>query len=95
MLTEQETVRTIDALEYHFNQIDADEHEINMSIVAKLKKNKDYREDVLSKMISLRKSNGDVEANHSQGDKLLCELLCELGYSDVVAEFQQMTKWYA
>lgn len=38
---------------------------------------------------------GDAEAAHYQADKLMCELLTELGYSEGVKIFDDMSKWYA
>jgi hypothetical protein len=38
---------------------------------------------------------GDYEAAHSQADDILCKLLTDLGFADVVAEFDKVGKWYA
>lgn len=40
-------------------------------------------------------SNGGPEEGHLEADKLLCEILAELGYPMVVAEFEKGSKWYA
>jgi hypothetical protein len=37
----------------------------------------------------------DYERAHSEADKVLCDLLTALGYADVVAEWEQVGKWYA
>ena len=37
----------------------------------------------------------DKEESHVRADGLLCELLIELGYSDIVADFERIGKWYA
>lgn len=37
----------------------------------------------------------DPEQAHIQADKLLGDLLAELGYGDGVAIFQKGTKWYS
>lgn len=39
--------------------------------------------------------DGDPEAAHSEADRVLCLLLSEIGYDDVVAEWDKITKWYA
>lgn len=38
---------------------------------------------------------GDTEVLHGIYDAILCELLTELGYADVVAEFEKLEKWCA
>lgn len=38
---------------------------------------------------------GDPEAAHGCADDLLCETLCELGYGEMVEEFNKIHKWYA
>ena len=37
----------------------------------------------------------DCEAAHADADEILCVLLKSLGYSDVVAEWEEVDKWYA
>ncbi len=51
-------------------------------------------QDIISKLKALQ-SNHDIEAAHSQADKILCDLLNSLGYDDVVKEFENLEKWYA
>ena len=36
----------------------------------------------------------DVEEHHFDADDLLCELLTELGYGDVVEVYNKIEKWY-
>lgn len=38
---------------------------------------------------------GDVERAHGEADGVLCELLTALGFSDVVAAWNDVEKWYA
>jgi hypothetical protein len=38
---------------------------------------------------------GDKEFAHSYSDEVLCKLLKQLGYADVVAEWEKVDKWYA
>jgi len=37
----------------------------------------------------------DTEDAHSQADDVLCDLLVELTYTDIVAEWKKIDKWYA
>ena len=39
--------------------------------------------------------DGDAEVQHSDADRVLCQLLQELGYDRVVAKWQSIPKWYA
>ena len=40
-------------------------------------------------------SKGDMEGAHDDADKILCKLLVQLGYSDVVDVYNSFDKWYA
>jgi hypothetical protein len=47
-------------------------------------------------MAAMQKLNtGDEEADHSNADKLMCEVLKQFGYEAGVEIFIKMTKWYA
>ena len=37
----------------------------------------------------------DTEVAHVEADKILCELLIEVGFADVVVEWDRIDKWYA
>ena len=37
----------------------------------------------------------DVEENHRYADRILCAILEELGYSEVVENFNRILKWYS
>lgn len=37
----------------------------------------------------------DTEAAHSLADDVLCDLLTELNFDDVVAEWRKVDKWYS
>lgn len=37
----------------------------------------------------------DPEINHEKADKILCDILEELGCSDVVENFNRIQKWYS
>lgn len=38
---------------------------------------------------------GDYERAHVEADTVLCKLLIQLGYADVVTEYEQVPKWFA
>jgi hypothetical protein len=40
-------------------------------------------------------TSGDIEANHCEADDILCDLLNDLGYTELVNEFKKLEKWYA
>lgn len=46
-------------------------------------------------MLKLEQQNDDTETAHSNADEILCTLLEELGYAEVVAEYRKVSKWYA
>ena len=37
----------------------------------------------------------DLEYSHVKADSILCELLDQLGYEEVVEAFKKLPKWYA
>ncbi|MGU3399240.1 hypothetical protein ACLBWS_05775 [Brucellaceae bacterium D45D] len=38
---------------------------------------------------------GDTELQHVHADDVLCDLLKQLGYEEIVSEFDKVDKWYA
>lgn len=52
------------------------------------------KEEALAKLAECQESD-DVEMAHSDADDVLCALLDELGYGDVVAEYNKVSKWFA
>ena len=46
-------------------------------------------------ILQQEQQNGDLESAHGTADQVLCDLLTELGYGDVVAEYDKIEKWYA
>ena len=46
-------------------------------------------------MLKAQQENDDTEVAHANADDILCTLLEELGYADVVAEYRKVSKWYA
>ena len=56
--------------------------------------NKKLNEKYLKQMNEL-KNNDDYESSHVTADDILCELLDELGYTDLIKVFNELPKWYA
>jgi len=58
--------------------------------------NKQINEKYVEKLVSIKKYSGlDIETAHIEADALLCILLRELGYEDVVEAWERIPKWYA
>ena len=55
---------------------------------------KKFIKEKKERLIELQKE-WDVEAAHSDADDILCDILKELGYNDIVEEFIKVEKWYA
>lgn len=45
--------------------------------------------------LKLAKEDPDQESAHVHADAILCALLVDLGYQEVVDEFKDVPKWYA
>lgn len=52
------------------------------------------REEAIAGLIGCQ-NEGDTEWAHANADDVLCKLLNALGYSDVVAEYHKVSKWFA
>ncbi|WFP89826.1 hypothetical protein [Ensifer adhaerens] len=52
------------------------------------------KEDAVAKLKALQ-GPLDPEMAHSDADEILCELLIELGFDAVVAEWRKVDKWYS
>ena len=52
------------------------------------------KEEAITKLKECQKKN-DTEVAHDIADGILCDLLKELGYKDVVKEYYKVDKWYA
>gem|GEM_PF-5413496 len=42
-----------------------------------------------------KEEHGDIENHHIQYDELLCDLLTQLGFGEIVSRFNESDKWYA
>ena len=52
------------------------------------------REEYITRMRECAE-NGDIEAAHSDADDILCEVLKDLGYEDLITLYHDVRKWYA
>lgn len=53
------------------------------------------RQEYIDRLKALRGDGWEPESAHFRADDLLCMLLINLGYDDVVAEYVAIEKWYA
>ena len=42
-----------------------------------------------------QQQSDDTEKAHGEADNILCNILIELGLSEIVAEYEKVTKWYS
>lgn len=40
-------------------------------------------------------NNGDTEVAHLDADNILCDVLTQLGYKELVDLYEKVNKWYA
>lgn len=52
------------------------------------------KEDAVKELILLQAGH-DIEEGHFRADNILCDLLNQLGYDDVVKEYHKVKKWFA
>lgn len=50
--------------------------------------------EAIAKLI-VEQNNPDTEMAHYNADEAICTLLSDLGYEDVVREWDKVRKWYA
>lgn len=55
----------------------------------------EQRKEYLNRLLELGKDNWDTEGNHIAADDILCDILCLLGYDDIVNAYDEIPKWYA
>ena len=63
-----------------------------------LVKQDELREKYLKKFDDLVKkhlSDPEEEGDHIAADNMLCNLLRELGFDDIVSRYDEIDKWYA
>ena len=77
-------MESLEVLEKQRRAIEDHNHQANVKkYVAKLKK------------INASDENRGAEYTHVDADRILCELLRKLGYSDVVDVWKDVPKWYS
>lgn len=55
-----------------------------------IKKSEEYKQK-----LQLLQNDSDTEKVHAVADGILCELLRDLGYGEVVDAYEQLDMWYA
>jgi len=60
-----------------------------------MKKPKDHNYDLYMAQLETCITNKDIEAAHNDADHVLCNLLKDLGYQDIVILWEAVEKWYA
>ena len=50
---------------------------------------------LMQEQLANQSKGHDAEGNHSLADELLCGLLIELGFDEVVELYNALEKWYA
>lgn len=63
--------------------------------MTKLEKEKMIESAVVNMKQLVELSSGDPESCHWQADKILCDVLTNLGYTELVEVFYDVEKWYA
>ena len=51
-------------------------------------------EEIITRLKELQQSD-DIESAHFQADCIICNLLEDLGYKNIVKEYDAIMKWYA
>jgi len=52
------------------------------------------REEIIESL-HLLNTAGNAEVGHEDADEILCNVLIELGYSDIVRAYEEVEKWYS
>ena len=59
-----------------------------------IKKKADIIKEAVEKMKECV-NNGDTEVAHLDADDILCDVLTQLGYKELVDIYEKVKKWYA
>lgn len=51
-------------------------------------------EEIIARLKELQQDD-DMERAHIQADWIICNLLEDLGYTEVIKEYDKISKWYA
>lgn len=60
-----------------------------------MKTKEEIVKDYNTRLVLAVRSSKDEEFAHMKADKILCDLLVELGYEKVVVEYNKVGKWYS
>ena len=56
------------------------------------------KEDIIKEAVEKMKecvNNSDIELSHLDADNILCDVLTQLGYKELVDLYEKVNKWYA
>ncbi len=56
------------------------------------------KEDIIKEAVEKMKecvNSGDTEVAHLDADDILCDVLTQLGYKELVDLYEKVNKWYA
>lgn len=56
---------------------------------------KELSETTIHELKDLQGKEKDIEMCHAKADRVLMNLLIDLGFTDVVKEYELIEKWYA
>ena len=56
---------------------------------------KELSDSYIKKLKQFQDEDDDWEISHSEADRIVCELLMDLGYDDFVVEYEKVPKWFA
>jgi len=59
-----------------------------------MKINEKLKADTI-KLLKIEQNNEDIENAHCNADDIISKLLIELGYGDVIEEYDDIEKWFA
>lgn len=71
------------------------EYEIAKKTLAENNINESSIKDYTERMRELANNDDDIEARHVEMDDLMCEILKEMGFNELVDIFNETEKWYA
>jgi hypothetical protein len=60
-----------------------------------MKSTEEQKQEIIKELNKLAADGGCIEVNHIFADNLLCALLINLGYEDVVDAYNEIDKHYA
>ena len=52
-------------------------------------------DDAVRRLQAIIAVDEDIDRSHEEADELLCQILKQYGYQDLVHLFEEMPKWYS